>query len=714
MADPRAPGMTSEAADSSVSPSAAAAPGTAAGDMGPNLREVLSRIWAEVGARPGGGGPYAMRRLTGSIVDLAVTLSLLAAAANLAMASLAGFIAGAVVELGVRARTPAGTTAPRAVGDGLGTTTGRSIAVAALALGVRGGALATLIAAGLPVWIAAVCAVAASTVVGYLGIEYYVLRRERAEPAGTSPWALAAIGVVAYVVLLHVLNMWPVPVMPQEAYYWNYSVHPDFGYHDHPPMVAWLIAAGEFVLGHGPAGVRLGALACGLAVITFAYLLARRLVDRTAAMLAAALAAALPYFFFASGAMMTPDAPLAAAWAAALYYFHRALVGGERRAWLGVGVAIGFGLLSKYTIALLGPAALAFCLVDKRARGWLIRPEPYLAMLAAALLFVPVVYWNFVHDWASFKFQTGDRFGTQSRFSLHRLLGNVLVVATPLPLLALPLLFSGQWTAAGGAVEEPAHADARNRRFVACFVLVPLAVFSWDALRHLPRLNWTGPLWLAILPLAGWAIVHARALRARRIGSALRVTAPHLLGGLLVVYALLYYYLVLGFPGVGYPKEAAPLLGWSGVARELASVGSDIEARTGAAPVIVGMDAYQIASELSFYGKSRDLAAGEPATRGASGPRALQVTAIGRLFGGEGLMFAYWNPPASLRGRTLIMVALRPEELQKPTLAAHFARLDLEIRALPLVHSGYGGQPKSVDNVYYRIGYGYLPDVAGP
>jgi hypothetical protein len=138
-----------------------------------------------------------MRRLTGSIVDLAVTLSLLAAAANLAMASLAGFIAGAVVELGVRARTPAGTTAPRAVGDGLGTTTGRSIAVAALALGVRGGALATLIAAGLPVWIAAVCAVAASTVVGYLGIEYYVLRRERAEPAGTSPWALAAIGVVA-------------------------------------------------------------------------------------------------------------------------------------------------------------------------------------------------------------------------------------------------------------------------------------------------------------------------------------------------------------------------------------------------------------------------------------------------------------------------------------------------------------------------------------
>jgi hypothetical protein len=77
-------------------------------------------------------------------------------------------------------------------------------------------------------------------------------------------------------------------------------------------------------------------------------------------------------------------------------------------------------------------------------------------------------------------------------------------------------------------------------------------------------------------------------------------------------------------------------------------------------------------------------------------------------------MFAYWNPPASLRGRTLIMVALRPEELQKPTLAAHFARLDLEIRALPLVHSGYGGQPKSVDNVYYRIGYGYLPDVAGP
>ena len=203
------------------------------------------------------------------------------------------------------------------------------------------------------------------------------------------------------------------PLTPEEAYYWNYSIRLDFGYLDHPPMVAWLIALVEGLFGHGEASIRLASLACtggddGLRLP--AGPAPRGPAGRPGG---GRVRDPDPYGFFIAGLMISPDAPLAAAWAACLYFLHRALVGNERRAWYGVGIALGLGLLSKYTIATLGPAALAFCLADRRARGWFLRPQPYLAVLIAAALFAPVVYWNFANDWASFRFQGGERFGDE-------------------------------------------------------------------------------------------------------------------------------------------------------------------------------------------------------------------------------------------------------------------------------------------------------------
>src|SRR5437016_2885034 len=39
------------------------------------------------------------------------------------------------------------------------------------------------------------------------------------------------------------------PLMPEEAYHWDFSRHLDWSYYDHPPMIAWSIAIGRAVLG---------------------------------------------------------------------------------------------------------------------------------------------------------------------------------------------------------------------------------------------------------------------------------------------------------------------------------------------------------------------------------------------------------------------------------------------------------------------------------
>jgi len=455
-------------------------------------------------------------------------------------------------------------------------------------------------------------------------------------------------------------------------------------------MVAWLIASGEAAFGHRAFGVRFPSFLCGLVVVYCVYRYARRLVDRPSAMLAAALAAVIPYGFIGAGLMMTPDAPLAAAWAAALYFLHAALVGDERRAWYGAGVALGLGMLSKYTIALLGPAALAFCLLDRHARRGLRRPEPYLAALIALVAFAPVIYWNYSHDWASFAFQGGGRFAPTPRFSLSDLLLNVVAAATPLVLFVLPLLGSAHWMAPLAESGEPDHARPRNRLFVACFVLVPLLVFALDALAHRPRANWTGPVWLATLPLCGWAIVHASALRVRGLGTLLRVTAPPLLVALLAGYAGLLYHVSFGIPGLAYARYFALAAGAPAAARRLHDVQERVAHERGAAALVVGMDEYWIASELSFYG--------------------LNATAMGRLLGGSALMFDYWHSAEEFRGGSFIMVSRRREDLAAERLSRYFRALDPEIHALPFFHRG---RRNPIDRYYYRIGYGYRPAVPG-
>ena len=296
----------------------------------------------------------------GVTVDGALTLALLAQGWTQGGANIAGWLVGTLLWLPL-----AGRGAPTAALPWASRWGWQAVAMA-LALGLRGGTLASALAWGAPPWLSVALGLAlAWTVLVAAGPRG--LARGMALPSARR-WPAAAGALALAVVLLHLAYLKVFPLLPEEAYYWNYAARPALGYLDHPPMVAWLIAAAEALLGHGEAVVRLPALAAGVVMAGFVWALARRLVDPGAAALAAALSVTLPYGFFLASGFVTPDAPLAAAWAAALYFLHRALVGLDARAWVGVGVALGVGMLSKYTIALLGPAALLFCLADARAR----------------------------------------------------------------------------------------------------------------------------------------------------------------------------------------------------------------------------------------------------------------------------------------------------------------------------------------------------------
>jgi dolichol-phosphate mannosyltransferase len=465
-------------------------------------------------------------------------------------------------------------------------------------------------------------------------------------------WRNLAAGLILYAFVLRLVYAGSVELMPEETYYWNYSRHLDIGYLDHPPMVAWLIRAATAVFGQTEFGVRAGALFCGLVTSIFVYRLARNLFGEASALAALLLTQALPYFFL-SGLLMTPDAAMVAAWAGSLYFLERALLAGQPRAWRLAGLCLGIGMISKYSIALLGLAAALFMLWDRESRRWWRRPEPYFAALLALAVFSPVIIWNAQHDWASFAFQTSRRLAEKQQFALHKLIGSIVVLITPMGVLAAAALLRRPQG-------NPRPEAIRRRRLLGLAIFVPLAVFAVFSLRHEVKLDWTGALWTAALPAMAFAMIkHAGMDRL-----SMRVQAawtPTILC-MLLVYGAGLQYLVLGLPYVGYDKhiEAVPV-GWRDLSAHIMGVANTHAQETGSEPLIVGMDRYAIASELAFYG-------------GARRPSGL-ATANSDLFGGMGLMYSRWMPPEDQNGRNLLLVAWTPGELEDQLIDARVQRL---------------------------------------
>ena len=306
----------------------------------------------------------------------------------------------------------------------------RFIVVSVMAIALRGGVIVAATDLGFPFFAVVIAGIAAGTVVSYIGNEFYVFRNDRLL-SSAARWKLAALAITAYAVVLRMVYQGSIDLIPQEAYYWNYAQRPALGYLDHPPMVAWLIWLATSVFGDSEFGVRIVAMLAWLTAAFFTFRLTKNLFGQTAAFVALMLLSILP-FYFLIGILTTPDAPLTAAWAGALYCLERALRAKDSRAWLGAGACVGLGMLSKYTIALLGPATLIYLLVDPQSRRWLLTRWPYLCAGLVAVLFAPVIAWNAHHDWASFEFQGSRRwFQGDLKFSVPALLLCVAALLGP-------------------------------------------------------------------------------------------------------------------------------------------------------------------------------------------------------------------------------------------------------------------------------------------
>jgi dolichol-phosphate mannosyltransferase len=537
-------------------------------------------------------------------------------------------------------------------------------AVSLMGLFLRGGVLAAFAESfHWPPQLAILPAVGATGMVNFLGSFFWISPAR--ETTRKRRWELAALAVVAYTILLRSFYAGSLELIPEEAYYWNYAQHLDISYLDHPPMVSWLIWLGTHLLGSTEMGVRIEALGCWIVTAVFCFRWACNLYDKTTATGTLLLLAVLP-FFFGIGTVTTPDAPLVACWAGALYFLERALMGEKPSAWWAAGVCIGLGMLSKYTIVLLCPAVLLFLCLDPPSRHWLKKSEPYLAAAIAFLLFLPVIFWNAEHAWASFIFQGSRRFLDSFEFGLPGLIGGVLILLTPIGGLAVVAAILRAWRSRRDREETIPGGEGRKQLFALVFMLFPLSVFFFFSLGREAKLNWTGPIWLAALPFIARQMVPELSSNPGRLVRSLQRAWPPTLLLLVLFWGAFMYYLVLGFPGVPYPHEGGLgfIIGWKDLGHQVETLEDQIEKDLGVEPFVVGMDKNQIASELAFYRHRQS------PQKADSGKEAVGETIGRNIFGMESLMYRYWLPEnlqAGLqkKGQVLILVTRELHEIDR-------------------------------------------------
>ena len=176
------------------------------------------------------------------------------------------------------------------------------------------------------------------------------------------------IGLVIFTGL-NIFSAFTMELHSDEAYYWIYSKFPSFGYFDHPPMIAWLIMAGRFIL-NGEIGVRIMIILLS----TFSMIVLWRMAKRysTDALLFWALVYSViliqPYSFIA-----TPDAPLLFFSILFFYFYSRYLEKNNFQNTVLLAFIIALMIYSKYhAFLLLGFVILSNFKIIKRFSFWVI------------------------------------------------------------------------------------------------------------------------------------------------------------------------------------------------------------------------------------------------------------------------------------------------------------------------------------------------------
>lgn len=406
----------------------------------------------------------------------------------------------------------------------------------------------------------------------------------------------------------------------EEAQYWLWSRHLALSYYSKPPLIAYLLHCSTAIFGMNVLGIRINSILIGFILPIINYKLAIALFKNTKiAFYSTLILFSLPYYNYISMFFST-DALVVFFWSLSMLFSWKVLRENRTKDWLLLGLSVGLGTMSKYTMILWLPAFLLICLSEKnrifRNRRF------YFSLAVACCICLPMILWNLEQNDIGARHICGLMGAYQTQFSIGEAIsrmaayvGGQLVSLSPFyvpafyvlfkkweqrsfararleaRLLAVPLylpvnsLFARRWS------KKELSPENKAINFLVIPMIMVLTFFFVLSFRK-TEINWTYFAYGAVPLLAAWSFTHF--FTERRMKAAIGVTS------------LLIFFIVCPsfFDAVGLKKVYPPkidlfhqMAGWDVMGQHVTGIQKQINSKN----LFLFSDSYQIASEMAFY-----------------------------------------------------------------------------------------------------------------
>jgi len=301
-----------------------------------------------------------------------------------------------------------------------------------------------------------------------------------------------------------------------EAQYWVWSSQLEWGYYSKPPVIALIYRQISHLFGDQAWIVRsasgfIYALTAGVVGC-----IARDSFGSRYAIPSALVFATIPGIAV-SGGFLTTDAPLVLCWSVALWALQRACSRhGHLGYWCLLGIATGIGLMSKYTMGAVALSTLGWLVVTPERRAHLYRSGPWCAVVIAALLFSPNLFWNAEHGFPTLghtqEISQLDRAGVHPLRLIEFALGQWVVGGPLLIIFGFLCLFGvyGNFRGSAPPSTEVGQSDAEAVSLLQWFAFPLLLIACVEATLSRAQPNWALPAYVSLTILLVTAILRRR------------------------------------------------------------------------------------------------------------------------------------------------------------------------------------------------------------
>ncbi len=361
-------------------------------------------------------------------------------------------------------------------------------------------------------------------------------------------------------IIINIVQAANTELFDDEAYYWLYSRFMDWGYFDHPPMIAALIKAG-YAIFHNELGVRFFILLLNTATIYLIQQLTYKKDDQLFYAVVMSIAVAQ-----IGGILAAPDTPLLFFSVLYFWLYQRFLQKTNLTNSVLIGIGMACLLYSKYH------GVLIIGLVLLSNLKLLTNRYIYIAGVVCLLLFAPHLYWQYKHNFPSLQFHLFERNASSYKFSFttEYIVGQIAFAG---PVIGWLLL----WAA---FMYKPVLQIERAMKYSLIGIYIAFLISTY---KGRVEANWTVAAFIPLMVLSHRYLIQHYQLQ-KWVYRSLPITL------LLVIAGRLYF--MSWFPAI-LPIKQNEFHGnreWT----------SDIQRQAGNVPVVF-VNTYQRASKYWFY-----------------------------------------------------------------------------------------------------------------